>query len=68
MTKRKQPIYALMFDIVIPAGTRIYEGPINIQYKVPVGEAIIGHGPDTTSHWLIDLEEAQDLGIIKEIK
>lgn len=66
--KNNMKIYALMEDLIIPAGSRVYEGPIDIRYSVPVGEVIIGHGKDYTSHWLIDLEEAQRIGLVKEIK
>jgi hypothetical protein len=58
--------YVTTQDIVIPAGTELTGAPWRIVRSVPFVDAIIGHGPDTTSIWSIDLQEAVALGLVAE--
>jgi hypothetical protein len=60
-------MYRTTQDIVIPAGTEIIEGPTMSRYFTPHGEAVLGHGPDMTSHWRMDLEEALEAGLVERI-
>jgi hypothetical protein len=54
-------------DIVIPAGTEVGPGPLKSEYFTPHGEIIIGFDKDTTGSLRFDLDEAQALGLVKEI-
>lgn len=54
-------------DIVIPAGTEVGQGPVKSEYFTPHGEIIIGFDRDTTGSLRFDLDEAQTLGLVKEI-
>lgn len=67
MPKTKGKRYVVVKDIVIPAGTEMYEGPSEIRYAVPHIDTAIGFGPDITGHFLIDADEALETGYIKEL-
>lgn len=59
--------YRTTVDIVIPAGTEVREAATITRRAVPFGEAIMGHGPHSTSEWLMPLFEAIAEGLVEEV-
>ena len=59
--------YAIAKDIVIPAGTEVGMAPSRTDYISRHAEAIIEVTKDTTAHWRMDLSDALETGLIKEI-
>jgi hypothetical protein len=62
MSKR----YVTTQDILIPAGTEVGAPPQRSSRWGEDYEAVVGHGRDHTSYWTVNLDDAIELGLVRE--
>lgn len=60
--------YVTTRDIVIPAGTVVSRPPSASTRWGRDYEAVVGHGADHCSRWVIDLSDAIALGLVEPEK
>jgi hypothetical protein len=61
--------YVTTKDIIVPKGSEVWvagEG-YKREYFVPFAEIAVEHTKDITSNWDMPLDEALELGLIKEV-
>lgn len=58
--------YRTAKDIAIPAGTEVKPAPESTRRHTPHGSVILGHGSDSVSEWVMDLEEAIHEGLVEQ--
>ena len=66
--RRSAKRYRLTQDIVIPAGTILGEAPSRTVRFTNHVDTDLAHGPDRTSTWTMDTDDAIDAGLIEEVK
>ncbi len=64
----KQPTYRLARNIVIPAGTPVQIAPVEVRRHGEWASVLKAEGPDSTSEWVIPLDEALELGLIEKVE
>jgi len=65
MAKHKR--YRTTADIIIPAGTVMIDAPTRRSTSGKV-DGVIGHGRDHSSTWIVEKDDALELGLIEEIE
>lgn len=68
MGKKRIKRYVTIQDIVIPAGTELGQAPFRTSRFTNHVDTDIAHGPDMTSTWTMDLSDALEAGLIKEME
>jgi hypothetical protein len=67
--KRQSKTYVTTKDIVIPAGTEVsVDGPKTHTYCYEKASILRGETKDVTSEWSMDLREALDIGLVRELE
>lgn len=67
MGKNRGKRYRTRVDIVIPAGTELGQAPSRTVRFTNHVDTDLAHGPDMTSTWCMDEEDALAAGLIEEI-
>lgn len=58
--------YVMAKDFVIPEGTEVAVAPNRVARAVPFASAVVGPTNDTTAELTMPLDEAIELGLIRE--
>lgn len=58
--------YRLKADIVIPAGTKVTEAPTVARRHTPHASVLVGPSKDTCFEWVMDLQDAIEVGLVEE--